>query len=55
MSEVLAAIDETSPSPDEDNSRMEQLMISMLEVSDNLYVHCMCVCIYYYFRREKSC
>ena len=33
MSEVLAAIDEASPSPDEDNSRMEQLMISMLEVS----------------------
>ena len=33
MCEVLPTIDEASPSPEEENSRLEQLMISMLEVS----------------------
>ena len=32
MSEILDPIDEMSPSPEEENSRLEQLMINMLEV-----------------------
>lgn len=32
MCEVLATITESTPSPEEENSRLEQLMISMLEV-----------------------
>ena len=32
MCEVLPTIDEASPSPEEENTRLEQLMISMLEV-----------------------
>ena len=32
MCEILDPIEETSPSPEEENSRLEQLMISMLEV-----------------------
>ena len=34
MCEVLPTIDETSPSPDGENSRLEQLMITMLEERD---------------------
>ena len=34
MCEVLPTIVESTPSPDEENSRLEQLMISMLEVSE---------------------
>lgn len=41
MCEVLPTIDETSPSPEEENSRLEQLMISMLEVIAINVVHCM--------------
>ena len=36
MCEVLPAIDELSPSPDGENSKLEQLMISMLEERDRL-------------------
>ena len=32
MCEVLPTIVESTPSPEEENSRLEQLMISMLEV-----------------------
>lgn len=53
MCEVLEAIGETSPSPDEDNSRMEQLMISMLEVSPQSSVIDTSRDIF--CRRERSC
>jgi hypothetical protein len=36
MCEVLPTIDEASPSPDGENSRLEQLMISMLEEREKL-------------------
>ena len=36
MCEVLPTIDEMSPSPDGDSSKLEQLMISMLEERDKL-------------------
>lgn len=37
MCEVLPTIDEASPSPEEESARLEQLMISMLEVSLSLF------------------
>ena len=36
MCEVLPTLDETSPSPDGDNSKLELLMMSMLEERDKL-------------------
>ena len=36
MCEVLPTLDETSPSPDGENSKLELLMMSMLEERDKL-------------------
>ena len=55
MCEVLPTIDEASPSPEEESARLEQLMISMLEVTHPLTP---CVILYIYIsislRRGRS-